>query len=370
MSTKIDLQFVKSKSPFILGLSRLRRHRLGMAGGFILIGLYFSALLAGFLAPYPLEYESRKKSYHPPIPIHIFDQKGNLSRPFVYNYKLTIGPAYEKRYTPVLEEKYPLKFFYQGEPYQFLGLFKTRLHLFGVDQPAMLYLLGSDWNGRDIFSRLLYGGRISLSVGLIGIGITFFIGMIVGGISGYFGGWIDTVLMRAVELLMSFPSFYLMLSLRAVFPLELSSTQVYLMIVSILSFLAWPGLARVIRGYVLSIREREYIMAAKAQGVSSLVIIIRHALPNTFSYAIVSATLSIPGYILGESGLSLLGLGINEPQASWGNMLVRAMSLSEMAHHPWILAPGFFIFLAIMSFNLLGDGLRDAFDPQSTVHMT
>lgn len=354
----------------MLSLSRLRRHRLGMAGAFILMGLYFSAVLAEFLSPYPLEYESRKKSYHPPTPVYIFDKEGNLCRPFIYDYKLTIGPDYEKHYTPILEKKYYLKFFHQGEPYRFWGLFTTRLHLFGVDQPAMLYLLGSDWNGRDLFSRLLYGGRISLSVGLIGVGITFFIGMIVGGVSGYLGGWIDTALMRLVELLMSFPSFYLMLSLRAAFPLDLSSTQVYLMIITILSFLAWPGLARVIRGYVLSIREREYIMAAKAQGVSTLLIIIRHALPNTFSYAIISATLSIPGYILGESGLSLLGLGINEPQASWGNMLVRAMSLSEMVNHPWILTPGVLIFLAIMAFNLLGDGLRDAFDPQSTVHMT
>jgi peptide/nickel transport system permease protein len=197
--------------------------------------------------------------------------------------------------------------------------------------------------------------------------ISFSIGMIIGGISGYFGGWVDAVLMRVVELIMSFPSFYLILALRAAFPIDLPSTSVYLLIVMILSFIGWAGLARVIRGIVLSIREREYVIAAKALGVKNFWIIVRHTLPNTISYAIVAATLSIPGYILGESALSLLGLGINEPQASWGNMLARAMSLSELVNHPWILSPGFLIFIAVMAFNFLGDGLRDAFDPHGVI---
>jgi peptide/nickel transport system permease protein len=227
--------------------------------------------------------------------------------------------------------------------------------------------LGSDWNGRDILSRLIYGSRVSLSIGLLGVMISFTIGMIVGGISGYFGGRLDTFLMRLVEVIMCFPDFYLMLALRAAFPLELPSTVIYLLIVGIMSFIGWAGMARVIRGIVLSVREREYVLAAKAYGVTHIAIIIKHVLPNTFSYAIVAATLSIPGYILGEAALSLLGLGINEPHASWGNMLTAAMNLSDMVQHPWILVPGIAIFVTVMAFNLLGDGLRDAFDPKASI---
>ncbi len=266
-------------------------------------------------------------------------------------FKLKEG---QKIYTPINTKKYYIKFFPKGR-------------LFGVEEPARIYLLGSDWNGRDILSRIIYGSRVSLSIGIVGVGISLMFGLIIGGISGYFGGKIDTLTMRLVELLMSFPTFYLMLALRAVFPLALPSIMVYIMIIVILSFLGWPGLARVIRGMVLSLREREYILATKALGGGTPRILFRHLLPQTFSYTIVVASLSIPGYILGESALSLLGLGIMEPYASWGNMLSRAMSISDIQFHSWILWPGFFIFITVMAFDFLGDGLRDILDPRAVI---
>lgn len=353
----------KSFSPIKIAFNRLRKHRLAMVSLYILIFLYTIALFAEFIAPYPATYECRTKPYHSPVPIHFFDKEGFSFIPFVYQYKTETNQYYEKDYVPIKEIRHYIYPFIKGEPYKFWGIIPCNIHLFGVQEPAHLYLLGSDWNGRDILSRLIYGARISLSVGIIGIFISFSLGMIIGGISGYFGGIIDTILMRLVEIVMCFPDFYLLLALRAAFPLNLSSTAVYLLIIGIMSFIGWAGMARVIRGIVLSVREREYIMAARAQGAHPVSIIIKHALPNTLSYAIVAATLSIPGYILGEAALSLLGLGISEPQASWGNMLTAAMNLSAMVEHPWILIPGAAIFITIMAFNLLGDGLRDAFDP-------
>jgi peptide/nickel transport system permease protein len=239
-----------------------------------------------------------------------------------------------------------------------------RTRLFGVDEPAKIYLLGADYRGRDLFSRILYGSRVSLSIGFVGVAVSFSVGMLVGGISGFFGGRTDNLLMRLCEMVMMIPGFYLMLALRAAFPPDLSSVEVYLMIVLIMSFIGWAGLARVIRGMVLSIREKEFVTAAHASGQGSLRIIVRHILPNTLSYVIVAVTLSIPSYILGESALSLIGLGIQEPYASWGNLLSEAMNIAEIKFHPWILIPGLFIFVTVMSFNFLGDGLRDAFDPR------
>jgi peptide/nickel transport system permease protein len=269
---------------------------------------------------------------------------------------------------------YPISFFVRGDKYQFLGLIETEIHLIGLsnleayegdEQNApMLMLFGADIFGRDIFSRLLYGGRISLSVGLFGVAITFFFGMIIGGASGYFGGKTDIVIQRLCEMLMLVPGFYLLLSLRAAIPAEWSSIETYMAIIVILSFIGWAGLARTIRGLVLSISQQDYVIAARAMGVGHGKIITRHVLPNTFSYAIVAATMSIPRYVLGESGLSLLGLGISDPESSWGNMLAAAMDIAQIRFHPWVLIPGFLIFLCVMAFNYLGDGLRDAFDPR------
>ena len=352
------------KTPFKIAMRRLKKHRLAIVGFWILVVLYTMAIFAGFIAPYRYDSSPRNKYNQSPTKIHFTDEDG-LSWPYIYDVKSKLHQG--RRILEInKDKKYYIKFFTSmpDEEYRFLGIFTTNRHLFGAEPPARIYLFGSDWNGRCIFTRICHGARISLSVGFIGVFITFTLGMIVGGISGYFGGKIDTVIMSIVELLLSIPSFYLMLSLRAALPMDMSSIQIYISIVGILAFLGWPGLSRVIRGMVLSIREVEYVLAAEAMGAARIKIIVKHILPNTFSYAIVAATLSIPGYILGESALSVLGLGIQEPQASWGNMLTKAMNPSNLTQYPWIIIPGIFIFLAIMAYNLLGDGLRDAFDPK------
>ncbi len=242
----------------------------------------------------------------------------------------------------------------------------ANLHLFGTIGPGKFNLIGTDDQARDQFSRLVFGGRISLSIGLVGIIISFPLGLLVGGISGYFGGWTDTILMRLVEVLMTIPSIYLLVALAAVLPPGLSSAQRFLLIILITSFIRWAGLARVIRGEVLSIKEREFVQASRAMGGRSLYIIVRHVLPQTATYVIIAATLAIPDFIVAESVLSLIGLGIQQPDPSWGNMLSIATNASILVLQPWLIwAPALLIILTVLAFNLLGDGLRDALDPRS-----
>ncbi len=311
----------------------------------ILAILFTLSVLADFIAPYPYDLQNRKAPYHPPTKVHVFED-GNLAYPHIHRYSL-VDPLF-KVYREDRSVKCRLKFF---------TLTDHGFKLIGVEEPCRLYLLGGDKLGRDVFSRLLYGSRYSLGVGIIGTIVTFLIGAVAGGISGYFGGRVDTLMMRLVEILMSIPTFYLLLSLRAVFPLEMTSGQIFLMIVFILSFLGWAGLARVVRGMVLSIREKEYVLAARTYGAGTFRILRKHVLPNTYYYLIVSATLSIPAYIIGEAALSLLGLGIQEPEPSWGNMLSEVRSINVLSSHPWLLTPGVMIFLTILAFNILGDNL-------------
>jgi peptide/nickel transport system permease protein len=265
---------------------------------------------------------------------------------------------------------YPIRFFVKGWEGKMLFFIPFKYHLFGVvnydNNPYVKYfLLGSDMFGRDQFSRIIKASRISLSIGLVGIFITFILGLFFGGISGYYGGIVDDVLMRFAELIMSIPGFYLLILLRAILPLDIPSTQVYILIVFILSFISWAGLSRVIRGMVLSISRREFVDAAKTLGYPDSKIIWKHIIPNTSTYLIVRATLDIPSYILGEAALSFLNLGIREPDASWGLMLSQAQNMYVLTKAPWLLLPGVFIFIAVLSFNFLGDGLRDAFDPKA-----
>jgi len=358
----------KPRSPLRLALRRLKRHKTAMAGLVVLVVLYVAALFADFIAPYSYDREMRKNSYAPPSKLHFVDADGRFHlRPFVYRVSFAFDEFQNRVYTEDRTQRYPIRFFARGDKHKLLWVFPTDRHLFGVEEPARLYLMGADSRGRDLFSRILYGGRISLSVGLVGVAVSFVLGLTVGGIAGYFGGWVDGALMRMCEMIMIIPGFYLMLALRAAFPPTLPSTSVYVMIVLIMSFIGWAGLARVVRGMVLSIASKDYVTAAKAVGGKDIIIIFRHVLPNTLSYVIVSLTLSIPGYILGESALSLLGLGIQDPQASWGNLLSDAMHVEDIHFHPWMLIPGAFIFVAVMAFNFLGDGLRDAFDPRMEV---
>ena len=325
-----------------------------------LLFLYFLAVIADFVAPYPYDVQFRHYPYSPPTPIHFFDEEGKFHlRPFVYGHKL-VDPV-EKRYKVDYSKKYPIYFFVKGEPHYLFGLIKTEYHLFGT-KGAPIFLLGTDRLGRDIFSRLLYGTRISLTVGLVGVFISFTIGLLVGSVAGYFGGVVDSVTMRLIEILMAFPAFYLMLALRSMFPVDMPSVLVFLVIVAILSLIGWASLSRVIRGMVLSIRESDFVKAARVLGGSHLYVIVRHVIPNTMSYVITAATLSIPGYILGEAALSLIGLGIQEPFPSWGNMLSEAQNVHVLSSYPWVLASGIAISGVIVAFNLFGDGLRDYFD--------
>ena len=325
-----------------------------------LLFLYFIALFADFIAPYPYDVQFRHYPYSPPTPIHFFDEKGNFHlRPFVYGHRL-VDPV-EKEYTVDYSKKYPIYLFVRGEPHYLFGFIKTDIHLFGT-KDGHIFLFGTDRLGRDIFSRLVYGTRISLTIGLIGVFISFSIGLLVGSVAGYFGGPVDSVIMRLIEILMAFPAFYLMLALRSMFPVNMPSVLVFVVIVVILSLIGWAGLSRVIRGMVLSIRENDFVRAARVLGGSHLYVILRHVIPNTLSYVIIAATLSVPGYILGEAALSLIGLGIQEPFPSWGNMLSEAENVHVLSAHPWVLVSGVAISLVIIAFNLLGDGLRDYFD--------
>ncbi len=261
--------------------------------------------------------------------------------------------------------KYPLKFFVSSWEYNLLGFIPVNIHLFGTELPARYLPFGADKYGRGLLSRIFFGSRISMTIGLFGIAITFSLGLFIGGAAGFYGGAADEVLMRVTEILMSIPGFYLLISLRSVLPTGLPSTITYLMIIIILSLIGWTGMSRVIRGMVLSLKSREYVQAAIAMGYPDNRVIMRHIIPNTATYIIVAATLSIPSYIVGEAGLSFLGLGIQEPSASWGLMLSQAQNIKVMTEAPWLLIPGIFIFVVVMAFNLLGDALRDALDPRS-----
>ncbi|UCC94511.1 MAG: ABC transporter permease [Candidatus Omnitrophota bacterium] len=349
-----------------VGLQKLKRHRLAMGALWVLFALYFSAIFAGFLAPYHYDNEDRSLSYAPPTKIHFFDENNRLTRPYVYRTEFSFDEFYNRIYVEDTKQKHFVRFFAKGDKYKLLGVLSADIHLFGAEG-GRIYLLGADSRGRDLFSRILYGGQISLSIGLVGIFISLLIGLIVGGIAGYFGGKTDTLIMRICEIIIVFPSFFLMLALRSIFSYSLNSVQMYFVIVCIMSIIGWPSLARVIRGMALSLRQREFVLAARALGVSDIKIIWRHIIPHTFSYVIVSSSLAVPGYILGESALSMLGLGIQDPYASWGNLLSEAMAISQIKFHPWVLIPGVFIFITVMAFNLLGDGARDVFDPKMEI---
>lgn len=359
-------------SPLRIAYRAFRRHRIGMFGFWLLLALYLLVIFSDFIAPYDPDNQVRELQWSPPTGIHFSDSAGFSFRPFVYAFRNEIDENFNVKQVVDRTQRCYIRFFVQGDEHRLFGILPTKVRLFGVDPPAgsgsgnfaRIYLMGADISGRDIFSRICYGSRISMTIGLIGSSLVLVIGLLIGGISGYVGGMTDNLLQRLCEAVMLLPGFYLLLMLRFIFPSDMDSVTVYFAVVSILALVGWPGLARVIRGMVLSIRGRDYIQAARAVGLSPLPIIIRHVLPNTMGYVIVSVTLSIPGYILGESALSLLGLGIMEPTPSWGNMLQNAMDIVELDQHPWVLWPGLFIFLAVMGFNMVGDGLRDALDPK------
>lgn len=335
----------------------------------IVLGIiYFALFFADFIAPYTKDFSDRTMAYVPPSKIFTIDENGKLSKPYTYNYKREFDSEELKIiYTLDRSKKHYVKFFSQGQPYKFLGLIPMKRHLVTTDKDGRLFLLGTDINGRDVFSRILFGGRISMTIGFLALFVLFPIGLLYGGVAGYFGGKTDMIMMRFAEAVMSIPSFYLLIILASILPSGMTSVQRFMLIVIILALIGWAGFARVVRGMVLSIKNQEYVQAAKSIGASRLRIIIKHILPQTTSFVIVAMTLSVPSYILSESGLSFLGLGIQQPDASWGNMLKEAQEYTNIIYRPWLLTPGFLIFIAVLAFNLIGDTIRDVLDPKSKV---
>lgn len=349
-------------------LIQLWKDKFARAALIVLGIIYITLFLADFIAPYTKDFSDRTMAYVPPSKVFTIDENGKLSKPYTYNYVRTFNQdTLEIEYNFDRTKKHYVKFLSKGEPYKFLGLIPMKRHLFTTDASGRIFLLGTDINGRDVFSRLLFGGRISMTIGFLALFVLFPIGLLYGGISGYFGGKVDAVMMRFAEAVMSIPSFYLLIILASILPSGMTSTQRFLLIVIILALIGWAGFARVVRGMVLSIKNQEYVQAAQSIGASKMRIITKHILPQTTSFVIVAMTLSIPSYILSESGLSFLGLGIQQPDASWGNMLKEAQEFTNIIYRPWLLAPGFLIFVSVLAFNLIGDTIRDILDPQSKI---
>jgi len=342
---------------------KFKRHKLALVSGILLAVLYFAIAIAEFLAPYNLHSRNMDFIYTPPQPIHLFHD-GDFVGPFVYGRTMKLDMDNLKRvYSDNLEDVQKLRFFCRGDEYEFWGLFKADLHLVCPAEGGQMFLLGSDRLGRDVLSRIIYGARISLTIGLVGITISFILGIVIGGLAGYHGGWLDLFVQRIIEVIQSLPSIPLWLALAAIMPVTWSPILVYFGITIILGLLDWTGLARAVRSKLLALREEDYVLAAQLMGARASRIIGRHLIPGFMSHLIATATISIPGMILGETALSFLGLGLRAPITSWGILLTEARNVSVIAFYPWLLLPMIPVILVILAFNFLGDGLRDAADP-------
>ncbi|MDX0531368.1 ABC transporter permease subunit [Sinorhizobium medicae] len=342
---------------------KFKRHKIALASGIFLAALYGMILICEFLAPYDLHTRNVDFIYAPPQSVHFFHE-GEFVGPFVYGRTMKLDMDTLKRnYTDDMLDVEPIRFFCRGDDYRFWGLFESNLHLVCPAEGGQLFLLGTDRLGRDVLSRIIYGARISLTIGLLGITVSFVLGIVIGGLAGYHGGVFDLLVQRLIEVLQSIPSIPLWLSLAAIMPATWSPLLIYLGITVILGLLDWTGLARAVRSKLLSLREEDYVLAAQLMGAKSGRIIGRHLVPGFMSHLIATATISIPGMILGETALSFLGLGLRPPITSWGILLTEAKSVSVIAFYPWLLFPTIPVILVILAFNFLGDGLRDAADP-------
>ncbi|MBR9882621.1 MAG: ABC transporter permease [Oceanospirillales bacterium] len=340
-----------------------KRHRLALFCGVLLIVMYLSILVAEFLAPYALKTRHTDYIYSPPQPIHLFHE-GEFVGPFVYGWEYELDMDRLLRvYSEDTSRVYPLSFFCQGDPYEFWGIWKSDRHLVCAPDDAALFMLGTDRLGRDMLSRIIYGARISLTIGLIGIMVSFVLGVTLGGFAGYYGGWVDSSVQRITEVIRSFPELPLWMALSAVLPVTWSPIWVFFGITIILALLDWTGLARAVRSKLLALREEDYCMAAELMGARPVRVIRRHLLPGILSHLIASATLSIPAMILGETALSFLGLGLRPPITSWGVLLNEAQNINVVAIYPWLMLPVVPVIIVILAFNFFGDGLRDAADP-------
>ena len=344
---------------------KLRRHRLALAGATVLALLYLVAIFAEFFAPHDIFQRHNDYINAPPQLLRVFDE-GSVRLPFVYPLVQTRNEVTLRReYAPDTTRRLPLVLFVRGDPYKLWGIFRTDVHFFGT-QGGEAFLLGTDRLGRDMLSRVIHGARISLSIGLVGVFISFVLGCILGGISGYYGGTPDLIVQRAIEFIISIPTIPLWMALSAALPADWPALRVYFAITVILALQGWAGLARVVRGKLLELREEDFVMAARIAGQGAGDIIRRHLLPSFMSYLIVNITLAIPGMILGETALSFLGLGLRPPVVSWGVLLKDAQNFRTVAIHPWLLIPGIFVIVTVLMFNFLGDGLRDAADPYTS----
>ncbi|MBN1640832.1 MAG: ABC transporter permease [Anaerolineae bacterium] len=348
---------------------KFRKHKPAIVGGIIVIFLYILAIFCEFFAVEDPKTYSRLHTYAPPQRIRFLDQGRFQLRPFVYALEGVRDPVTTRiSFTPNPERKYLLKFFARGAPYKMWGLWNADLHLVTIDNydgEGTLFLLGTDKMGRDVWSRIMYGGRTSMSIGLVGVAMTFALGITIGGFSGYYGGLFDAIVQRVIEFIRSLPSIPLWMALSASLPEDWQPIRIYFAITIILSILNWTGLARVVRSQFLALREEDFVMAAKLAGASESRIVFRHLVPAFFSHIIASITVSVPTVILSETSLSFLGLGIRPPAISWGVLLQEAQNLRAVATAPWVLTPGLFVVIVVLCYQFLGDGLRDAADPYS-----
>ncbi|MGG6311334.1 ABC transporter permease [Paenibacillus macerans] len=345
----------------------LKRHKLARISAGLLLAMYAAALFAPFIAPQGLESYSSEYMNSAPTAIRFVDAEGKFHlQPFVYGMKSERDPeTLRKRFVDDSSQVYPLKLFVRGEPYSFLGLFQTNVHLFGVDEPGRVFLFGTDGMGRDLFSRVVLGSQVSLTVPLVGVSISFVLGLLIGGISGYAGGRVDAVIQRFIDIVRSFPTLPLWMALAAAIPPRIGVIEMFFYITVIMAFIEWTGLARVVRSKFIALRSEDYVTAAKIAGVGDLKIIFVHLVPGFISYLVVAATLAIPGMIIGETAMSFLGLGIRSPATSWGVLMQEAQQIENVALYPWKLIPLLFVIVAVLAFNFFGDGLRDAADPYS-----
>ncbi len=342
---------------------KFKRHKLAVFCGIFLLLMYLMAAFAEFLAPYNLESRNSKYIYAPPQSINLFHE-GEFIGPFVYDYKKELDlETLQRVYKPDETKLIKLEFFCSGDEYLFWGFYPADNHLIcaNIDQPV--FLLGADRLGRDLLSRILYGSRISLTIGLVGIMISFVLGITIGGLAGYYGGWVDLVVQRLIEVIQSLPTLPLWLVLAAIMPANWSPILIYFGITVILGLIDWTGLARAVRSKLLALREEDYVLAARMMGASPARIIGLHLVPGFMSHLIASATITIPTMILGETALSFLGLGLRSPTVSWGVLLNEAQNIQVVALTPWLILPVVPVILVILAFNFFGDGLRDAADP-------